>query len=156
MGMRSAEGAHRPKGQSAVQGGSRPPASPVAVRRPPMLVVAAAAQAALAVGLLVAVILNVVDSASGDAWTASNATGFIVLEALVAVGVAWVAWGIARVRPWSRTPAVMTQVFAILIAFWLLQAHRYAWGVPALLLAVAALAGLFAPASLKALSRPGG
>jgi hypothetical protein len=47
----------------------------------------------------------------------------------------------------------MTQVFTILIAIWLLQAHRYGWGVPALLLALAALAGLFAPASLRALTR---
>ncbi len=69
----------------------------------------------------------------------------------------WPAWppsplGLARVRPWSRTPAVLTQVFTVLIAVWLLQAHRYGWGVPALLLALAGLAGLFAPASLRALT----
>lgn len=121
-----------------------------------MLLMAAAGQAAVAVGLCVAVILNVIDSVSGDAWTTSNAIGFIVLEAIVAVGVAWIASGIARFRPWSRTPAVMTQVFTILIALWLLEAHRYAWGIPALLVAIAALAGLFAPTSLRALSRPGG
>ena len=118
-----------------------------------MLLMAAAAQAAEAAGLCVAVVLNVIDSASGDAWTTSNAIAFIVLEAVVAVAVAWVAWGIARVRPWSRTPAVMTQVFTILIAIWLLEAHRYGWGLPALLLAVAALAGLFAPTSLRSLTR---
>jgi hypothetical protein len=118
-----------------------------------MLLVAAAAQAAEAIGLGVAVILNVVDSLSGNAWTTSNAVAFIAFEALVAVAVGWVAWGVTRVRPWSRTPAVMTQVFTILIAIWLLQAHRYGWGVPALLLALAALAGLFAPASLRALTR---
>ncbi|HEX3515810.1 MAG TPA: hypothetical protein VHT26_17595 [Trebonia sp.] len=126
------------------------------IRETPMLLMAAAAQAAVAVGLGVAVILNVVDSVSGDAWTTSNAIAFIVLEAIVAVGVALVASGIARVRPWSRTPAVMTQLFTILIALWLLEAHRYGWGIPALLVAIAALAGLFAPTSLRALSRPGG
>jgi hypothetical protein len=130
--------------------------SPRSLRETPTLLIAVAAQAAEAVGLFVAVILNVIDSASGDAWTTSNAIAFIGVEALVAAGVAWVAVGIARVRPWSRTPAVMTQVFVILIASWLLQAHRYGWGIPALLLAVAGLAGLFAPASLRALSRPGG
>jgi hypothetical protein len=121
--------------------------------------VAAAAQAAEAVGLCVAVVLNVIDSASGRAWTASNAIAFIVLEALVAIGVAWIASGIARVRPWSRTPAVMTQVFTVMVAIWLLQAHSYGWGLPALLLAIAGLAGLFAPSSLRALTRgasPGG
>jgi hypothetical protein len=121
-----------------------------------MLLVAAAAQAAEAVGLCVAVILNVIDSVSGDAWTTSNAIAFIAIEAVVAVGLGWTALGIARVRPWSRTPAVMTQVFTILIALWLLEAHRYGWGIPALLVAIAALAGLFAPTSLRALSRPGG
>ena len=118
-----------------------------------MLLVAAAALAAEAAGLCVAVVLNLAAAASGHASTASNAIGFIVLEAVVAVGVAAIAWGIVRVRPWSRTPAVMTQVLTAVIAIALLQAGRYGWGVPALLLAVAGLAGLFTPSSLRALTR---
>jgi hypothetical protein len=35
----------------------------------------------------------------------------------------------------------------------LLQANRAAWGLPTLILAIAGLAALFSPASLKALSR---
>src|ERR1700758_5461143 len=89
-----------------------------------MLLVAAAAVAAEAVGLCVAVVLNVIDSVSGRAWTTSNAIAFIVLEVIVAIGVAWIASGIARVRPWSRTPAVMTQVLTAIIAISLLGAHR--------------------------------
>jgi hypothetical protein len=118
-----------------------------------MLLTAAVAQAAEAAGLCLVIVLNVIDSAAGNAWTASNAIGFIAFEAVVAVGVAWIASGIARVRPWSRTPAVMTQVFTAIIAIWLLEAHRYAGGVPALLLAIAGLAGLLAPSSLRALAR---
>ena len=118
-----------------------------------MLLMAAGAQAAEAVGLCVAVLLNVIDSVSGDAWTTSNAIGFIVLEAVIAAGVAWIAVGITRRRPWTRTPAVMTQVLTGLIAVWLLEAHRYAWGIPALLMAIAGLAGLLAPSSLRALAR---
>jgi hypothetical protein len=118
-----------------------------------MLLVAAAAQAAEAAALCVVIVLNVIDSASGDAWTTSNAIGFIAFEALIAAGVAWIASGIARVRPWSRTPALMTQVFTAMIAIWLLEAHRYAWGVPALLLAIAGFAGLLAPTSWRALAR---
>jgi hypothetical protein len=120
-----------------------------------MLRVAVAAHAAEAAGLLVAIVFGVVDSASGQSWTTSNAVGFIVIEVMVAMAVGLLALGIARVRPWSRTPAVMTQVFVILIAVWLLEAHRYAWGIPALVLAIAGLAGLFAPASLRALAREG-
>jgi hypothetical protein len=118
-----------------------------------MLLTAAAAQAAEALALCVVIVLNVIDSASGNTWTASNAIAQIVFEAVVAAGVAWIAAGIARRRPWSRTPAVLTQVFIIMIGVWLLQAHRYAWGVPALLLAIAGLAGLLAPSSWRALAR---
>jgi hypothetical protein len=122
----------------------------------PMLSVAAAAVALEAVGLCVAVVANAIDDADGRTATQSNAVSFMVLEFIVAVGVAAIAFGIARVRPWSRTPAVMVQVFTAMIAIWLIEAHRYDWGLPALLLALAGLAGLFAPASLRALSRPGG
>jgi len=120
-----------------------------------MRFMAAVAQAAEALGLCVVIVLNVIDSASGNTWTASNAIALIVVEAVVAAGVAWVAYGIARARPWSRTPAVLTQVFTVMIAVWLLEAHRYAWGVPALLLAIAGLAGLLAPSSWRALARQG-
>ena len=121
----------------------------------PVLLIAAAALAAEAVGLGVAVILNAIDSASGNSWTTSNAIAFIVMEIIVAIGVAVLASGVTRVRPWSRTPALMTQLLTAAIAIWLLEAHRYAWGVPALLLALAGFAGLLAPSSFRALSRPG-
>jgi hypothetical protein len=132
MGMRSVENAHRA----------------------PLLRVAVAALAAEAAGLCVAVILNIIDSVSGQTWTAGNAAGFIAVEVIVAIAVAAIAAGVARFRPWSRTPAVLTQVFTIFIAVWLLAAHRFSWGIPALALAAAGLAGLFAPASLRALARP--
>jgi hypothetical protein len=131
MGMRFAEGA----------AGPRP------------LLVAAAALAAEAAGLCATVILNIIDSASGQSWTTSNAAGFIAVEVIAVIGLAVIASGIARVRPWSRTPAVLAQVFTIIVAISLLDGHRYGWGVPALLLAAVGLAGLFAPASLRALNR---
>ena len=75
---------------------------------------------------------------------------------IVALGLAAIAAGIVRVRPWSRTPAVMTQVFAVIIGIVLIQAGQLGWGLPALVFAVAGLAGLFAPTSLRKLHRPGG
>lgn len=130
----------------------RPAASlPVAGR--PLLLVATVALAAEAVGLIVAVAVNAADSVSGHSSTVDNGAGFIALEVIVAIGVALIAVGVARLRPWSRTPAVMTQVLTAVIAVALLQAGRYGWGAPALVAAIAGLAGLFAPASLRALSR---
>jgi carbon starvation protein CstA len=123
---------------------------------PSLLWLAAAAQGLEAAGLLAVVALNLGDLADGQTYQKSNAVAIIGIEFIVAVGLALVAAGIVRLRPWSRTPAVMTQVFAIIIGIVLIQADRFGWGFPALVFAVAGLAGLFAPASFRALSRPGG
>jgi hypothetical protein len=94
------------------------------------------------------------DLGGGQTDHGSNAVAFIGVEVIVAIGLAAIAVGIARVRPWSRTPAVMTQVFAVIIGVVLIQAGRLGWGLPALVFAAAGLAGLFAPTSLRALNRP--
>jgi hypothetical protein len=121
---------------------------------PSLLRLAAAAQGLEAVGLLVVAAVNLSDLAAGQTDQKSNAIAFIGLEVIVAIGLAAIAAGIARVRPWSRTPAVMTQVFAVIIGIVLIEAGRLGWGLPALLFAAAGLAGLFAPTSLQALNRP--
>lgn len=121
---------------------------------PGLLRLAAAVQAAEAAGLCVAGVLAAVDAASGRSSQASSGIALTLLAFIVAAGLAWIALGIVRVSPWSRTPAVMTQVLTGVIAVYLLQAHRFDWGVPALLLALAGLAGLLAPQSFRALTRP--
>jgi hypothetical protein len=123
---------------------------------PSLLRLAAAAQGLEAAGLLVVAAVNLSDLAAGQTDQKSNAIAFIGFEVIVAIGLAAIAAGIARGRPWSRTPAVMTQVFAVILGIVLIQAHRFGWGLPALVFAVAGLAGLFAPTSFRALSRPGG
>src|ERR1700735_2028001 len=117
---------------------------------------AAAAQGLEAVGLLVVAAVNLSDLAGGQTDQKSNAIAFIGVEVIVAIGLAVIAAGIARVRPWSRTPAVMTQVFAVIIGIVLIQAGRLGWGLPALVFAVAGLAGLFAPTSLRKVHYPRG
>jgi hypothetical protein len=120
---------------------------------PPMLLLAAVVQAVEAAGLCVAAALAAADIAAGQTYQPSSGVALVVLEFIVAAGLAAIAAGLARSRPWSRTPAVMTQLLTGVIGIFLLQAGRYDWGVPALVLALAGLAGLFTPASLKALSR---
>jgi len=121
---------------------------------PLALRVAAAAQALEAVGLCVAAVAQVVEAATGHSYRASSGIGLAVLELITAALVTSIAVGITRLRPWSRTPAILTQVGCGLLAIILLQAHRLGWGLPALIMAIAGLAGLFHPASLKALARP--
>jgi hypothetical protein len=119
----------------------------------PLLLVATAALAAETAALIVAIALNAADSASGHASTASNGAGFVALEIVVAIGVAAIAAGVARLRPWSRTPAVLTQVLAGVIAIVLLQAGRYGFGIPVLLVAIAGAGRRWAARTQRALSR---
>lgn len=118
-----------------------------------MLRVGAAVQALEAVALCVVAVAQVVETASGHSYEVSNGVALAVTEFITVALVAAIAIGIARVRPWSRTPAILTQLSCGLLAIILLQANRAAWGLPTLILAIAGLAALFSPASLKALSR---
>jgi hypothetical protein len=119
-----------------------------------MLRVAAVVQALEAVGLGVVAVAQLVETASGRSSTTSNGAGLAVMEFITVALITWIAIAIARVRPWSRTPAIMTQLGCGLLAIILLQAHRFDWGLPTLILAIVGLAGLFSPASLRALARP--
>ena len=121
---------------------------------PGLLRLAAVVQAAEAAGLCVAGVLAAVDAAAGRSSQASSGIALTLFAFIVAAGLAWIAYGVAARRPWSRTPAVMTQVLTGVIAVYLLQAHRFDWGVPALLLALGGLTGLLTPASFRALTRP--
>src|ERR1700677_2604814 len=135
MGMRSEDGA-------------------TSTARPPMLLVAAAVLAAEALALLVYTVLNLVAIATDNSYQVANGVALIIMQVIVLVGLAWMAYGIVRVRPWTRTPSVLVQVFTGIMAIILLQAHRDDWGLPLLLLAILGLVGLLVPASLKALARP--
>jgi hypothetical protein len=115
---------------------------------------AAAAQVLEAAGLCVAAGFGAISTADGKSSQAASGVALTVFAVLVAVGIAVIAAALAKARPWSRTPTVMTQVFVIIGGIVLLDGHRPEWGGPALLLAAACLGGLATPASLRALNRP--
>ncbi len=122
--------------------------------RPVALRLAAAAQAAEAVGLVVAGVFAAVATADGQSYQLASGIALTLIALVTAAGLAALAVGLARARSWSRIPVVMTQLFVIIAGFTLLDGHRAEWGVPALALAAVCLAGLFTPASLRALNRP--
>ena len=126
---------------------------PVAVR-PAALRAAAAAQLAESVGLCIAGIFGAISTADGKSSSVATGIALTVLAFGTAVGLGAVAIGLAQAKPWSRTPAVMTQLFVVIAGIMLLDGHRPEWGVPALVLAAACTAGLLTPASLRALNRP--
>jgi hypothetical protein len=130
------------------------PAKSAAPPPPRALRLAAAAQAIEAAGMCAAAIFAAISTADGRSY--QRASGIALT--LIAIGTAAVfaafAVGLAKARPWTRTPVVMTQVFVGGAGIYLLNGHRLDWGIPTLLLAVTCLAALFTPASLRALNRP--
>jgi hypothetical protein len=126
----------------------KPAAAPRALR------VAAAVQAIEAAGMCVAAGFAAVSTADGQSY--QRASG--VALTLIAVGTAAVfavfAAGLAKARPWTRTPVVMTQLAIGAWGIYLLDGHRPEWGVPMLALAACCLAALFTPAGVRALNRP--
>lgn len=125
-----------------------------AAQRPRALLLAAAAQAIEAAGLCVAAAFGAVSTADGKSSQVVSGVALTVFALAVALGIAAMAVALARARPWSRTPAFMAQLFVVIGGISLLDGNRPEWGVPALALAVACLAGLLTPASLRALNRP--
>lgn len=121
--------------------------------RPVVLFGAAAAQAAEAAGVLIASVLSAMDTAAGKSYQLSSGIALTVIGFLTAGCLALVAVGVARARPWSRTPALLSQLFTLIAGIIMLQGHRVEWGAPAVLLAVAAFVVLLLPPSLHALGR---
>ena len=130
------------------------PAPAVAAQPPRELRLAAAALAVEAVGMCVAAGFSAVSTADGQSYQRASGIALTLIAVGTAVVFALFARGVAKARPWTRTPVVMTQLAIGVWAIYLLRDHRLEWGVPMLLAAACCLVALFTPASLRALNRP--
>ena len=112
----------------------------------------AAIVAVEAAGVLIAAIIAGLDTGSGKSYQLSSGIALTVIGVCVALLLGLVARGVRAGRRWSRTPALLTQLFAAIVAIYLLQAQRYEYGIPGLLLALAGFVMVFAPASMQVLA----
>lgn len=109
-------------------------------------------EAAQSAGVLAAAVLAGISAGEGKSYQNSSGIALTAIGAGTAVLLALIAIGLLRVRRWSRTPALLTQLFTGIIGIYLVQGDRYWLGVPAIALAVAGFALLLVPPSLKALT----
>jgi hypothetical protein len=121
-------------------------------QRPRSVLAAAVVQAVEAAGVLGASVVAGIDAASGRSYQVSSGIALTVIGIATAVALGCVAAALARARRWSRTPALLTQLFAGIVSIYLIQGHRYEWGGPGLALAAAGLVALLVPPSMRALS----
>ena len=122
--------------------------------RPRALRLAAGLQALEAAGMCVAAGFAAVSTADGQSYQRASGIALTLIAVGTAVVFALFAVGLAKARPWTRTPVVMTQLAIGAWGIYLLKDHRPDGGVPMLLVAAGCLAALFTPASLRALNRP--
>ena len=78
--------------------------------RPRALRLAAAALAVEAVGMCVAAGFAAVSTADGQSYQRASGVALTLTAVGTAVGFALFARGLAKARPWTRTPVVMTQL----------------------------------------------
>ena len=104
--------------------------------------------------MLAASVLAGIDTVAGQSYQKGSGIALTLIGLGTAAALAWVALGLYRARRWSRTPAALTQLFVGIVGIYLVQGHRYAWGIPSLVLACAGFALLLTPASLRALAGP--
>jgi hypothetical protein len=143
--------ATRPAGTT--RPGNGPPDAPAAPGTLPLSVrIAAIVQLAEAVGVLAAALMAGVDAISGKAYQHASGIAITLIGVATALALAYVARGLNSGRRWSRTPAVLTQLFIAIIAIYLVQAPRLDWGIPAIVLAVGGAGALLAPDSLRVLT----
>ncbi|WP_192810022.1 hypothetical protein [Actinomadura rudentiformis] len=103
---------------------------------------AAEGVAALGFGLYVGV-----ETLLGEPHDPATAIGVTTLALAGGAGMLACARGLLRAEPWSRAPTVLTQLFALPIAWSLWQSEQYLIGVPLGVVAVLALVAVLAPPS---------
>ena len=113
---------------------------------------AAIVQAAQSAGVLAAAAYAGTSAAEGKSYQSSSGIALTAIGVGTAVALAFVAAGLARVRRWSRTPALLTQLFTGIVGIYLVQGGRIWMGAAALGLSVAGFALLLVPPSLRALT----
>jgi uncharacterized MnhB-related membrane protein len=138
--------------RSTESAGPVSPNQPELRELPRTVLAAAVVEAIEAAGILVAAILAGIATATGHSYQTASGVAITLIGVGAAIVVAFVAHGLRRARRWSRTPAVLTQLFGGVVAVYLLQAGRLEWGVPGIVLAAAGMAALLSPASVKLLT----
>jgi hypothetical protein len=154
-GQPAASGQATAPGRPAASGqpSSPGPAAAAPRERPRALLLAAALLAVEAAGMCVAAGFAAAATANGQSYQKASGVALTLIAVGVAAVFALFAVGLAKARPWTRTPVVMAQLAIGVWGIYLLK-DRLDWGVPMLLVAACVLVALFTPASLRALNRP--
>lgn len=116
-------------------------------KRPITVQAAAALEAAEGVAAVGFGVYVGVETALGAAVDPASAIGVTVLALAGGLGMLACARGLLRADQWSRAPTVLTQLFALPVAWSLWQSERPAIAIPMAVIAVLALVTVLSPPS---------
>src|SRR5215475_12611766 len=119
---------------------------------PGTLRAAAVVQAVESAVVLAGAVLAGVDTAAGRSYQTGSGIALTAIGVASAAALALVARGLARARRWSRTPALLTQLFFGIVGIYLLQGHRLDWGAVLVVLAVLGFAAMLSAPSVRSLT----
>ncbi|MBB6173207.1 hypothetical protein HNR23_003267 [Nocardiopsis mwathae] len=114
--------------------------------RPITLTLAAVLQALIALVVAVEGGYVLVNTALGRAFDAEQALPLAIFALLASGALGYVAFALYQVNDWARTPVVVTQLFVLVIAYYMWTSEQYA--------IMAALAAVAAAALALVLCRP--
>ena len=117
-----------------------------------LVLVAGLAEGLETIGILIASVLAAIAAARGESYQSSSGIAITVIGFGTVIALALVSYGLVRGKRWSRTPALLTQLFTGIVGIYLVQGHRYWWGIPALILCAAGFVSLLVPRSFRALA----
>ncbi|MFB4311610.1 hypothetical protein [Actinomadura sp. GTD37] len=116
-------------------------------KRPSTVRAAAALEAAEGLAAVGFGVYTGVETAAGAAVDPASAIGVTVLALAGGAGMLACARGLLRADQWSRAPAVLTQLFALPVAWSLWQGDRPAIAIPLGAVALLALVTVLSPPS---------
>jgi predicted alternative tryptophan synthase beta-subunit len=115
------------------------------------LITAAAVEALEGVVVLALGVFVGADAVTGRPHDMASAIALAFMAVLAGVCLLLVGRGLWQVRRWSRAPALLTQIFAIIAAISMVQSRRQALGAIVIVIAVIGAAALLSPPSTRAL-----
>lgn len=119
--------------------------------RPVTLTAAAAVEALEGLAMLAAGFYIGVETVAGSPNDRVSAIVLAIMAIGAGVAIVAVGRGLWQRRRWGRAPALLTQIFAVILAVSLIQGGRHVAGGVLAVLAVAGVVGLFSPPSMRAL-----
>jgi hypothetical protein len=119
--------------------------------RPVTLTLAAAVEALIALVVAAEGVYVLAGTLLGRAADAGSALPLAVLALGAAAALGYVAWGLWHLHNWARTPVVVTQLFVLVIAYYMGTSGQYPLCAALVAVAAAGLGTVLAPASTAAL-----